>query len=602
MYDAYCALMKRFISFSLSGILVVLLAGNYLFIQPAAAQLTTRAYSWQAPSISQPNIIPFCWVGTYAWPGQMYPIGDIAGITAHLLSMPAGHRCLFLWNQHRDMVNFTADELKDSITLQVQGFTDTLLVFHPFPTVWWDSGAAYVARFHDTLFSSLAAAGAPLDMVVLDFEQNVSNWTLSSSLNGYAIHPADKDSILTNLYTAISADARSPSMLSQLGFTDLLKVKNYMQNGNEYLVFNDYWWSKRSAYIQTAIVDPLHQYYPQAKLSNYGDVHVSGDFPVPDLNGHQIYCCNNTGTHSGTHQSGSYYGGLGQICTTNLPPGVTTFDCTPFQALLFTTNHMKSARLSNPAPLIGWVAFPSFQENNKIQFCNSPYFFENLFHLLLSGSQGLLYWNPTFPSGPPDPVHWQEAQQVSQAMLEFDSFWMHSFPDTTLYYPADTITSWDAPYVLTGMESDSLVLWRFTPRLDSLHTSPVDYLVSNNPLSFHVMGVPLTFPPGSFIDSNNAVSQAGLWIARNKNTTTGGTGDLISPAFHVSPNPFINQINISSQVTDYTCVLSTLLNQEIYAGTNIRKQDFSFLQKGVYILKIKPVNSPLWKNFKLLKQ
>lgn len=142
------------------------------------SQHHTTAYSWDAPSQPIDHIVPFCWVGTYASQGKMYQINDLAGIAAHLQSMPEGKRCLFLWDQHRVMVDYPADQLRDSLTYAVQGFTDTLGAFHPFPTLWWDAGAAFAREKHEALFSGLAALNAPLDMVVLDFEQGVSNWTL----------------------------------------------------------------------------------------------------------------------------------------------------------------------------------------------------------------------------------------------------------------------------------------------------------------------------------------------------------------------------------------------------------------------------------------
>ena len=63
----------------------------------------------------------------------------------------------------------------------------------------------------------------------------------------------------------------------------------------------------------------------------------------------------------------------------------------------------------------------------------------------------------------------------------------------------------------------------------------------------------------------------------------------------VAPNPFTDKLYIDGIVDDEEIELYNNLGQNVWSGKNISKQDFSFLEKGIYILKTK------FKTFKLLK-
>lgn len=579
-------------------VLAFIFVNSLVFAQP-----TTTAYCWDSPANPPNNIIPFCWIGTYPEPGKMYLISDITGITSKLQSMPMGKRCIFLWDAHRIISENSDDNLKDSITQQVSGYTDSLGFFHPYQNVWWDSGAVQVAQIHNTLFQSLSASMAPIDMVVLDYEYSISNWTLGNFVN---IPPAQYDSLLTDLYQSIMSDARFPNLADSLGFSDLMCVRYWWQNDSCYLIFNDVMQKMRSTYLTTAIVNPLHLYYPDAKFSNYGDIHRSAAYTVPDINGHKHYKYGCTGTHTGTHQSSSFYGSLGQICTYNPPEGMPpfSFSFTPYNALLYETNTMKSTIMSDTVPMIGWVAFPSFQENNSCAYENSSYYFENIFHLLLSGSDDLLFWNPRYPWGPIDTIHQLQAQQVSNALIEFDSFWSSSTPDSVLFYPVDTIAPWNSPYVLTGMLSDSIFLWRFSPRLDSTYTQPASFLTSINPLTFIVHGTILTFPSGSYISTLNNISSAGIWIVAPNLST--GTIDHYGHQYQilVYPNPTSGLVHLQTNIDcNYELSLYDFTGRLLKTVNFIGQAyvlNLSGFAQGVYFLSVK--NNGIISATKIIKQ
>jgi hypothetical protein len=572
------------------------IASFLLILIPLFGQHSTTAYCWDSPVQNVSNIIPMCWVATYSDPPKFYQITDINGIAAHLNSMPQGKRCLAIWNTHVDIVNNPADQLKDSVTQQVKGYIDTMGTFHAYPNIWWENGANYIYQIHDNFFRALASVNAPLDIVVMDFEFSISNWMLENTVNSYLLNTAQKDSVLIDLYEAIMSDSRFSAVQAALGFSDLMCVKNWWLNDSCYLKFNSYWQQKRTEYLNHAIVNPLYQYYPTAKISNFQDVHYSKKYPVPDIYGHRGYLWG-MGAHTGTHQAGAYYGALAQITGPRPPAGVFSFPFSAFNALLYETNSMKSTKKSHPAPLIGWIAFPTYQNaflNPPVAYENSSYFFENIFHLLLSGSEDILYWNPVEPNGPPSAIHQQQAQQISNTLSEFDSFWNNSKPDTSLFYPPDTITTWNSPYVLTGMSSDSLILWRLSPRLDSVFLHPTDFLTGISPLTFDFYGTQLNFPIGSIISPLNSISDSGLWIVYSKKITTNISENSDSNnLINAFPNPFHDEFYISCNETNHKDIKITIYNSEgdlinpaILPVGNMEKIIFKGYSSGVYFLKI----------------
>ncbi len=67
----------------------------------------------------------------------------------------------------------------------------------------------------------------------------------------------------------------------------------------------------------------------------------------------------------------------------------------------------------------------------------------------------------------------------------------------------------------------------------------------------------------------------------------------------IYPNPFSSKINIENAIGDECYELYNEIGQQIFAGKNIEKQDFSGLQKGIYFLEI---NSATNNTIKLIKE
>lgn len=484
------------------------------------SQNETVVYAWHSPDSLPQKMIPMCWVRddleTYYPSYQMNQYQEIAN---HLNNMPEGKRVIFLWDHHMDMAYNELDYLKDG-SGQIQGYTDNAGIFRPFPPVWWDSGAMYVKTKHQELFRNLFELGVKLDLVVLDYEHKMSNWLIESYTRGFSIPESEINSVWGAYYHAIEIDPRFDAMSSELGFTDLLQVKNYWGQ-DYYLKFNDYWSRERTKYINKAIFEPLRTYYPEAEFHNYQDALVNPMVPVPDNNGHRVYCCGNTGSYSGTQQTESFYGWLNHITTTQIPEGATSFEFSSFNGLLYNTFKMKSLA-SEETPFSGWIAYKSFMEGdtfNYVTYSNSPHYDENLLHLLMSGSDHLIYWNPSPAWGGPgtNQSHQDAAEWVNYLVSEFDMMWEAAPPKHSTFYPNALTVDWQAPFVLTSRESDSLILWRLTPKLNTSHSNPLSFRNADQTvMQFEFENTMLTFPEGTEILEINASPQSGLWLAKRK--------------------------------------------------------------------------------------
>jgi len=553
-----------------------------------SAQNETTVYAWHMPSAVPQKMVPMCWVrdslDTY-YPS--YHITDFQAIADHLASMPEGKRVIFLWDHHQKMAYNEADYLRDD-NGQIQGYMegDSLI---PFPPVWWDSGAVYVRKKHEDLFRNLYELGAKLDLVVLDYENKIANFMFKG------VNVADYED---NYLTAIENDPRFVDMVDDIGTSDLTPMINYFGQ-DLYLKFNDYWLRKRSEYINTAIFDPLLSYFPNAKFHNYQDVLVTPMVPVPDLNGHRIYCCGNTGAYSGTHQTDTFYGWMGHITTTQVPEGATSFPFTPFNGLLYEAKKMKSIA-SSSIPFAGWIAYKSFIETNPegvnyVSYSNNEYYDEMLFHLLLSGPDHLVYWNPSPEFGAPGTIqsHQSEADWVNYLIDEYDEMWGAAPPTHTTFYPNDLSIDWDEPFVLTSRESDSLTLWRLSPKLDSAHPTPLSF--RNQDLSvmqFEFENTMLSFPEGTEILDINASPESGLWLAKQKPSTLQLSEKVKTINAIVSyPNPATNELCLFSDSEDLlNCEYKVIdvMQREIKVNfkqdQSLLKLDVSNLVNGTYFI------------------
>lgn len=69
-----------------------------------------------------------------------------------------------------------------------------------------------------------------------------------------------------------------------------------------------------------------------------------------------------------------------------------------------------------------------------------------------------------------------------------------------------------------------------------------------------------------------------------------GINSFLSDNLIVSPNPFSSFINIENNIGNYNYTIINSLGQLLWSGNNIEQQNFSYLENGLYFLKVEGEN------------
>lgn len=435
---------------------------------------TTYAYAWAAtdgtlngpvdPSMS--NILPMVWLTN----------NPISTAVQMLNSRPAGHRIMFLTeSQYRNINTDTSDNCIDPTTGALTQYR----------SIWWDHGVASSKIHTNDLFNQFYSQGGNVDMLVLDTEQELNNWNISSTA-GYS-------------WTAIQNDPRMQKIFPELGFTDLSTVSNWGPD-NHYLIWNNLMMGRTANYIDQAVYNVLKSYYPNVKGCDYKYYNYSKQFPFYDQNGNEISYTGN-GAVVGTNQTFALYGEFGNVRQLKLN-GQTTFDPSAFNDFLFTVNQMRSMKLSSNNPVSPWIAPRSKGSATYVPFVNTDYWQEMVFHVLLTGPDGILFFNDQ------EFASLADNQIMSATLKEFDEVAGYTGKKTLV----KNLVPWGSDFVLTGMEVNGEKVWRFTPSVSVSSSAASTLVQSTTPVKFKTNQATIVFPEGSIFKPTNPVSNKGYWI------------------------------------------------------------------------------------------
>ena len=328
---------------------------------PPAAPRRTFAYAWSGESNTYENMYK-----TYRL--RRSNVDDVSAAVDATARMPEGYRAIFSWDVHGDMHQHPLDKVVDPQTGALTAFSG----------VWWEHGVQRVKARFESFFEEYVRQGGVLDMFVLDYEVGMSNWGLGGD---------------SNRYEAIENDPRYPAIRFELeasGFPSNASIHTVRQyrSGDHYLIWNEVMGRRKAAYINEAIYSVVTQHFPHARMSNYGHVYHSTDYPVHDYNGHRDYAYG-AGSHVGTHQAFAFYGGLGQLMYEKLD-GERYYWRRRFNAMRYALNKGRSMYLSSDIPFLAWVSHINYSGSI---FRNTDYYQELVFHLLAGGADDLLLWN-----------------------------------------------------------------------------------------------------------------------------------------------------------------------------------------------------------------
>jgi hypothetical protein len=366
---------------------------------------------------------------------------DPAEVAEDSLTRPVGRRALFSWDMHRELLRNPEDVCRTAA-----GEPTT------FQGVWPEKGIEAVAALFDDFFRRFKEAGGEADWLIIDFEDNYSNWVLGG---------ADK----IEHWRAIQNDPRSAGLAQKLGFADLTTVADW-RGKRDYLKWNAVMAGVVSDAVHRALFEPARKHFPGLRCSNYGADATNEQNVVPDLNGHLQW---SEGRPPGTHQAPSFYTWINQLANVKLD-GKEPFAATPFNGLLLSVNGIRAMRRSSDMPLQPWVAWARYKGDGPglppATCGETPYYNELVYHLGLSGIDGFLFWNPH---------PWAQGQDPKTMSMPDDERLL----DRLLGELHDRVgrprgealapiaLPWDAPVVATGMRAGNEVLWRITFRPDT---------------------------------------------------------------------------------------------------------------------------------------
>ncbi|MFC1736663.1 hypothetical protein ACFL1X_11145 [Candidatus Hydrogenedentota bacterium] len=440
-------------------------------------------YCWSQVAPELQNLVSFEWL-------TLNKLEDPAGVKAATDKMPPGHRVIFLWDVHRDMIDHPDDRCRDE-----NGKTGV----HG-GSIWLDHGVTLVRERLDDFFKQYKSLGGQLDVVVIDWEAGLSNWHLGNDLRRWK---------------EIQDDPRFPEIAEKLGFSDLTTVAERWKQKDDsrlnYLRWNSLMQDRLASYLNEAIYAPIRKYYPNVTLSNYGYYHYSRELGVPDHNGHRYYLFG-SGAHVGTHQSKELYTRLGNIAI-NPPEELKAYPHTPFNGFRHALNIMRCMAGSSDVPICPWFAYRRFSEGYTAA-ANHNLYQELIFHVGLSGAGAFLFWNPRPYAKGHDPTKFtsDEQDRLFSDCLKRLSGLVGQVDRRAL---SRKLVSWTSDYALSGMRAGNQTIWRFTPNLDG--GAKRESTRVGTEATFQVGNRRISIPGGRVVVPEAELSDQGYWIVAPAN-------------------------------------------------------------------------------------
>lgn len=386
-----------------------------------------HAFSWHRASASLTNITPMVWIKSWL------PASQIA---AEVNALPPGKRYLFLWDIDDNLLRHPSDVCR---TPQGQPTT--------YQGVWPTNGTALMKQRMQNFFQAFVAAGGQADALIIDFEDNYSNWVIG----GFEA---------TAHWQAIQNDPRFPALAAELGFSNLALVQDHQHNPH-YLKWNSVMASVVDRALNEAAFEVARQYFPNIKASNWDSVYLPQENASVELNGHPLW---REGQPMGTHNTYAFYGWINLLGERELTPG-QPYGYSPLAGLRLSVNQMRAIRRSSNLPMYAWVHSFYHEGDGPGQprsvTGRSTYYRELMIHLAMHGITDYIFFNPhPFEPGQDPAVFAQHSDELKMHNLitEINS----KFEGSTRSPLTLENIPWNSPVVASGIRIGSNQLWRVT--------------------------------------------------------------------------------------------------------------------------------------------
>lgn len=445
------------------------------------------AYSWSPVPDNHANIIPFHWLQSADTVNMQAQISDAVRATQ---AMPQGHRVLFSWDIHRSMSFQENGDFLYTASGEVAG-CNSENGFKPYRSLWWDNGIEKVRRYFTDFFKLYRQAGGELDVFVLDFEQGFSYWHLVDLVEkNYSCG-------LDHYLDAMQNDSRFSQVRDSVAINDLKSIKLWYEN-DDHLRWQAFAWAHLASYIDRAIYGPLRDYFPNADFSNYGYYYQSSRFDLPDIHGTYTHRYTD-GIHVGTHQSREIYGWM------NLPAGTVLegmeYSATPFNAFRFAVNKVRAMLLSSAVPVSPWVGYKGFDQSH---LKDNDFYQELIYHILLSGVDYLLYWNPSQQAD----YSSEDDRLLNQLIGQVNGM----TNNRKLSAMTRELVSWLDNLVITKAElAEHIEVWRVTADI-GLSQDIGDMIIQAEPAIIKINDSVYKFDSMKVWDEIKPLSDKGIWL------------------------------------------------------------------------------------------
>lgn len=341
-------------------------------------------------------------------------------------------------------------------------------VLSNFQSPWLDHATAQIRQGMQRFMRGFVEAGGRLDYLILDFEGGIRTWEHCG----------------TGLFTAIAHDPRwddptegfsGRSLKEQLAPHPVHDVCDSGVGGSGYLHWNALQFEVTAHALNDAIFNVAQAHFPALKGSNYWH---SG---VTEHEAHNAPNNNGRFQHKpaivGTHGSSNFYGNIRRLAGKARELGqVNAYGRHSFSALRWMVKRARAMWRSNEGRVMPWIAFPEWPESN---FPGTPYYDELIYHLALTGSGPLLFWNPHGQDWNTYGVESDARQEmrVDAILAEVE----RQIEKEQGYGKLATRGEipWDSKVIATAVKTASgSALWRVSvPRVDPTDRRPVDVII-----------------------------------------------------------------------------------------------------------------------------
>ncbi|MCZ2100760.1 MAG: hypothetical protein LC107_04385 [Chitinophagales bacterium] len=382
--------------------------------------------------------------------------------------MPENFRAIRLWHT---VESFIRNKPSDKIYLH------------------WDYALEECKKYHDNLFKELYKNKVNLDYVILDMEDNFSNWSIETQLKSRNIEIRNNEEVYKNIVNATGENT-----------IPILKVLNRVSYPQSYLEHNANAKIYINNFLNESVLKPLKKYYPNALMSNYDSFIINSNCSFPEINGHKTYLFP-VNTFVGTNQSSQFYGRLGQVATTNKPSDSHNFSKTPYNAFLYEFYKLKSIQFNDKNNIHAWIAPKSWTESKEsTMLYNSEYYDEIINHLLVSKAQ-LLFWDSKSINSDYEILlrslnNFEYVKSKSSKVESIDS--------------ANCNIDWNANYVISTNHLP-YNLYRLTYRNDN--NSNIQIL-NKRPLKIKIEDLIISLNDYELLNTKESYNNFGCWISK----------------------------------------------------------------------------------------